>query len=50
MSASEWAALGVFAGTVVGYILSKKKKDFRAGFLIGVGTTTMVLAFLSRLF
>ena len=49
MNTAEWLAVGVFIGTGVGYVLSKKK-DFRTGLSVGIGLATMIFAFVSRIF
>jgi hypothetical protein len=49
MMASEWASLGVFAGTMIGFACTKKR-DFRTGLSVGIGIAVVVAAFLGRLF
>jgi len=44
-----WASLGVFGGTMISYVLTKKK-DFRAGLSVGIGATAIAFSLLQYLF
>jgi len=49
MTATMWASVGVFGGTMISYVLTKKK-DFRAGLSVGIGVAAVAITLLQYLF
>lgn len=45
MTPTMLLSIGVFGGTMIGYVFTKKK-DFRSGLSVGVGAATLCLALL----